>query len=117
MTDMTMEIAAAFLLSYTAWAAFALAMRKHSRRVWSDASTPLRRETRMASRLVGAVCLALSFIACVSQWGWAGGSVAWFGVLTATALGFVFLLAYAPRLAAGTAGATLLASPAAFYIM
>jgi len=46
------------------------------------------------------LALALALWLCSLVWGWAIGPVAWFGLLSTAALGFVFLLPYAPRFAA-----------------
>jgi hypothetical protein len=92
--------------SYAGWAALALAMDRHHRQLWRHAPSGNR---SIALRAAGGAGLALSFAACIPHWGWAIGPVAWFGVLFASALGFVLLLTYAPRAAAGLA---LLAVPA-----
>lgn len=90
-------------LAYAGFAALCLAMERHHGEVFGTRRIPPRR--RIALRVVGWLLLAASLPACVAGWGWAFGTVAWCGVLTAAALLVVLLLPYRPRLMAALAPA------------
>ena len=95
-----MLVLSAFALSYAGWVSLALGQDKYHRQVWSRGAHPA---TRRLLKLLGVLYLAISMVVSVAAWGGSIGFVAWFGVLTAGAIPFVFLLPYAPRAAAGCA--------------
>ncbi|WP_424811814.1 DUF3325 domain-containing protein [Roseococcus sp. YIM B11640] len=84
-------------LAYAGFLALCLSLERHYRDVVGGRPSSRR---VLALRVLGWALIALSAWPCVSVWGWAMGSVGWFGLLTAAALGLVYLLPYAPRLAA-----------------
>lgn len=79
----------ALLMLLAGWSLLALAMPRHARQM-------LRRDVRRAvwPRLLGWICLGLSYPLCGLAWGWRIGSVAWFCAATAAGLMLVFLLPY-----------------------
>lgn len=87
---------AAFALAYAGWAALSLAMGRHYRQVAGRAPAP---HLATGLRLTGTVALVLSLFACANASGWSVGTVVWFGILSATGLAWIALLAGAPRLA------------------
>ena len=89
-----MTALAPFILAFAGFAALALAMQRHHRALFGRAPG---RGTASALRLAGAGGLAAALWACAESWGWAIGSVAWVGVLSAAALAVVLLLALAGR--------------------
>lgn len=93
----------AIALAYAGFAALCLAMERHHGEVFGTRRIPPRRS--IALRLSGWALLAVSFPTCIADWGWAFGSVAWCGVLTAAALPIVLLLPYRPRAMAALAPA------------
>lgn len=86
-----------FFVCYAGLLALSLAMDRHHSQIRHGKPAPL---LRRALRLAGWSLLALALWLCSLAWGWAIGPVAWFGLLSTAALGFVFLLPYAPRFAA-----------------
>ncbi len=82
-----MWLAAALIASFAGWAALALAMERHHRRLWRQ---PPGQAKAIALRVTGTALLALAFAACVMQWNGSLGAVAWFGVLSASGLAFIF---------------------------
>jgi len=94
------------ILSYSGCAALALAMDHHHRQVWQRQASGF---IRLVWRTIGSICLGCAWAVCVVHSGGSTGTVAWFGLLSASALGFILLSSYAPRTAAGLA---LLAIPA-----
>lgn len=93
-------VLSAFALSYAGWVSLALGQDKYHRQVWSRSPRPA---TKRLLKLLGVLYLAVSMAVSIAAWGGAIGFVAWFGVLTAGAIPFVFLLPYAPRMAAAAA--------------
>ncbi|MEP0337250.1 MAG: DUF3325 domain-containing protein [Alphaproteobacteria bacterium] len=84
-------IVLAFFLSFAAWTALAFAMNRHRRDMgWVRATSTQRAILRVA----GGGLLAASLWACAGQWGWSMGTVAWFGVMTVSALSLVMALAF-----------------------
>jgi hypothetical protein len=96
----------ALILAYSGCATLALAMDRHHRQVWQRQVSGL---ARLALRLTGSLCLGAAWAVCAVHSGWSTGTVAWFALLSASALGFILLSSYAPRAAAGLA---LMAIPA-----
>jgi len=76
------------------FAALALAMDRHRRQVRLCSAGVC---TRLSLRFIGALFLGLSFAACVLLSGWSVGPVLWIGLLNASALVLVLLLAHAPQ--------------------
>ncbi|MPY69295.1 MAG: DUF3325 family protein [Alphaproteobacteria bacterium] len=89
-----MSALSAFILAFAGFAALALAMDRHHRTLFDRAPG---RGAALTLRLAGTAGLAASLFACADRWGWAIGAIAWFGVLSAVALGVVLLLAALPR--------------------
>tara|TARA_X000001316_G_scaffold6811_1_gene1670 strand:- start:179 stop:460 length:282 start_codon:yes stop_codon:yes gene_type:complete len=87
-------IVLAFFLSFAAWTALAFAMNRHRRDMGWVRATPVQ---RIMLRVAGGGLLAASLWACAGHWGWSMGTVAWFGVMTASALSLVLALAFRPR--------------------
>ncbi|MGE0254800.1 MAG: DUF3325 family protein [Alphaproteobacteria bacterium] len=89
-----------FTLAYAGLAALALAMERHQRQVWRR---PLAVHWRRLLRPLGWLAIAVAFAAAVAAEGWSLGPVAFTGLLALAGLALVFLLAFAPRLAAAFA--------------
>lgn len=87
-----------FALTYTGWAALCFAMSRHAREVLRQEPSPLQRRLL---RTAGWLALTVSLLMVAAHTGWPIGAVEWFGMLTASAVSFVLLLSYHPRLAAG----------------
>ena len=87
-----------FALTYTGWAALCLSMSRHARELLQREPTPLQRQLLRAA---GWIALTVSLLMAAAQAGWPIGTVEWFGMLTASAVSFVLLLTYSPRVAAG----------------
>jgi hypothetical protein len=87
-----------FALTYTGWAALCFAMSRHGREVLQRELSPLQRHLLRAA---GWLALASSLFMVAARGGWPIGTVEWLGMLTASAVSFVLLLSYYPRLAAG----------------
>ncbi|MFC4311146.1 DUF3325 domain-containing protein [Steroidobacter flavus] len=87
-----------FALTYSGWAALCFAMSRHAREVLQREPTPLQRHLLRAA---GWIALIVSLFMAAAHAGWPIGTVEWFGMLTASAVSFVLLLTYRPRLAAG----------------
>ena len=87
-----------FALTYTGWAALCFAMSRHARELLQQEPTPLQRQLLRAA---GWIALTVSLLMAAAQAGWPIGTVEWFGMLTASAVSFVLLLTYYPRVAAG----------------
>lgn len=87
-----------FALTYTGWAALCLSMSRHARELLQREPTPLQRHLL---RTAGWIALTVSLLMAAARAGWPVGTVEWFGMLTASAVSFVLLLTYYPRLAAG----------------
>ncbi len=84
-------IVLAFFLSFAAWTALAFAMNRHRRDLgWARATSG----QRTVLRCVGGSLLAASLWACAEHWGWSKGTVAWFGVMAASAGILVLALGY-----------------------
>lgn len=87
-----------FALTYTGWAALCLSMSRHARELLQREPTPLQRRLLRAA---GWIALTVSLLMAAARAGWPIGTVEWFGTLTASAVSFVLLLTYYPRVAAG----------------
>lgn len=87
-----------FALTYTGWAALCFAMSRHAREVLRRELKPIQRHLL---RGAGWIALTVSLFLAAAHAGWPIGTVEWFGMLTASAVSFVLLLTYLPRLAAG----------------
>lgn len=87
----------AMALSYNGLLFCCLAMSKHYRHVFSHAPTGTR---RLLFKMTGWLMLIGSFVTSVMANGWSFGPVEWIGGLAVTGLMLVFLLPYAPRVAA-----------------
>jgi hypothetical protein len=73
-------------------------MSRHAREVLRREPTPLQRQLLRAA---GWIALTVSLLMAAAQTGWPIGTVEWLGMLTASAVSFVLLLTYYPRVAAG----------------
>ena len=91
---------ATILLAYAGLAAFALAMDRHYRQMRGQ-KRGCPPQLRIALGIGGAAIQVLSLWAAARSWGWAEGSVAWFGAISGAATVLALLLAYHPRLALG----------------
>jgi len=87
-----------FALTYSGWAALCFAMSRHARELLQREPTPLQRHLL---RTAGWIALIVSLLMAAARAGWPIGTVEWFGMLTASAVSFVLVLTYYPRLAAG----------------
>lgn len=87
-----------FALTYTGWAALCFAMSRHAREALRREPPPLQRHLLRAA---GWLALTVSLLLAATEAGWPIGTVQWLGMLTASAVSFVLLLTYYPRLAAG----------------
>lgn len=87
-------IVLAFFLSFAAWTALAFTMNRHRHDMGWARAAPVQ---RIMLRSADGGLLATSLWACAGQWGWSMGTVAWFGVMTASALSLVLALAFRPR--------------------
>jgi len=87
-----------FALTYSGFAALCLAMSRHAREVLKRDLPPPQRH---GLRVFGWLALMVSLLMAAAHAGWPIGTVEWFGMLTASAVSFVLLLTYHPRLAAG----------------
>lgn len=87
-----------FALTYTGWAALCFAMSRHAREVLQREPTPLQRHLL---RIAGWIALTVSLFMAAARTGWPIGTVEWLGMLTASAVSFVLVMTYYPRLAAG----------------
>lgn len=87
-----------FALTYSGWAALCLATSRHARDVLGRDLPPPQRQ---GLRVAGWTALTASLFMVAGRTGWPIGAVEWFGMLTASAVSFVILLTYVPRLAAG----------------
>lgn len=87
-----------FALTYSGWAALCFAMSRHAREVLRREPTPIQRQLLRAA---GWIALTVSLLMAAAQTGWPIGTVEWLGMLTASAVSFVLLLTYYPRVAAG----------------
>jgi hypothetical protein len=86
-----------FFTCYAGWFALCLAMDRHHAQVLHG--KPPHSRPQLLRRL-GWTLLGVALWLCTRTWGWAIGPVAWLGLLSAAAMGLVFLLPYAPRFAA-----------------
>ncbi|HJR77023.1 MAG TPA: DUF3325 domain-containing protein [Nitrospiraceae bacterium] len=86
-----------FALSYNGLLALCLAMPKHYRQVFAQTpgATPVH-----LFRLGGWLSLMASLAVSIAVNGWSFGPIEWVGMLAVTSLGLVFMLPYAPRVAA-----------------
>ena len=87
-----------FALTYTGWVALSLAMSRHAREILQREPSPLQRHLLRAA---GWFALTVSLLLAAAHTGWPIGTVEWFGMPPASAVSFVLLLSYYPRLAAG----------------
>ena len=86
-----------FALSYNGLLALCLAMPKHYRQVFTHAPAEGR---VLLFRLGGWLSLSISLAVSIAVNGWSFGPVEWIGMLAFTGLALVFMLPYAPRMAA-----------------
>lgn len=86
---------AAFCAAFGGFAALSLAMDRHYAQCHGRGITPPTQ--RRWLRLAGTTGLTLSLLSCLLRQGSSQGWVLWCGVLTASALGMVLVLAYTPR--------------------
>jgi hypothetical protein len=86
----------AVALAYSGLTGVCLAMNRHHRQVWHRPASSRR---ALLLRLAGLLLLAGSVVACMSAEGTARGIVAWFGIVSVTAVGLVALLPVSPRAA------------------
>ena len=77
-------------------AALCFVMHRHAREVLKRDLSPLERR---CLRSLGWDALTVSLFMAAAHRGWPIGTVEWFGMLTASAVSFVLLLTYVPRLA------------------
>ena len=103
-----------FALTYSGLAALCFAMHRHGREVLKRDLPPLQRQ---GLRALGLSALTVSLFMAAARTGWPIGTVEWFGMLTASAVSFVLLLTYVPRLAAGLAVGLPLCAAAAGWIV
>ena len=103
-----------FALTYSGLAALCFAMHRHGREVLKRDLSPLQRH---GLRALGWGVLTVSLFMAAAHAGWPIGTVEWFGMLTASAVSFVLLLTYVPRLAAGLAVGLPLCAAAASWIV
>ena len=99
--DKHFAVCLVFFVCYAGMLALCLAMDRHHAQVIKGKKPHPPR--RIGLRIAGWSLIAGALWLCSLAWGWAIGPVAWLGLLSAAALGLVFLLPYAPRLAAGLA--------------
>lgn len=99
----------ALLLCYAGWAGLSLSMDRHFLHVSRRLATARR---RLGLRLGGWLLLGASLWAALSGHVLGVGLVQWSALLMFSALAWVLLLPYRPRLAVWVAGLGLLASPA-----
>ena len=78
-------------------AALCLSMSRHGRELLQREPTPLERHLLRAA---GWIALIVSSLMAAARAGWPIGTVEGFGMLTASAVSFVLLLTYYPRLVA-----------------
>lgn len=96
----------AFLCFLTALAGFALmglSQTDHHR--WALGRAPVRPPARNL-RIAGAVLIGASFFPAAAAWGWAFGSVSWFGLLSLAAGILLIIRSYVPSRAARDAAST-----------
>jgi hypothetical protein len=86
-----------FALSYNGLLALCLAMPKHYRQVF--AQPPIATPVHLF-RLGGWLSLGVSLVVAIVVNGWSFGPIEWVGILAVTGLALVFMLPYAPRVAA-----------------
>lgn len=89
-----MMVVLALLTAYAGFALLALAMDRHYRQVRGGSIPP---GMRLLLRAGGSTWLALSLAASVAHDGWSDGFVLWWGVLSASGIAVVLMLALAPR--------------------
>lgn len=108
-----MTAALALVLSYSGFAALGFATERHHRGAWGR--SPERR-TVWALRFAGAALLLVALALCVRASAGSNGVLQWLGSLSVAGIALVFLLPFAPRLAAFLAAALpLLAALAAAF--
>lgn len=100
-----MSLLLAWALCYAGFTALCITSERHHAAFW--AGTPSRRAV-LPLRALGFALLAgaLAICAAPSPASASAGIVAWFGILTATAVPLAFALPYAPRLVVRTAFAS-----------
>lgn len=103
-----------FALTYAGLAALCFAMSRHGREVLKRDLPPLQRH---GLRTLGWGALTVSLLMAAARTGWPIGTVEWFGMLTASAVSFVLLLTFVPRLAAGMAVGLPLCAAAVVWIV
>ena len=95
--DKSLVLYLVFFVCYGGMLGLCLAMDRHHAQILHGRPRP---QVRTALRAGGWLLLGVALWLCTLAWGWAVGPVAWFGLLSAAALGLAFLLPYAPRFAA-----------------
>lgn len=95
-------------LNYNGLLALCVAMPKHYRQVMRH---PLTGADGYLFKIGGWVALILSFAASGTANGWSFGPVEWVGMLAVSGLSLVFLLSYAPLIAALLGVLALLTMP------
>lgn len=104
-------MALALVSTYAAWLMLSLSMGRHHRQLCGREAIG---GSQAWYRVGGVAGLLAGYAGCAWQWGWSVGAVAWCGVLSATSLLFVLLLAWRPRWAVwALVGLAGLALPAA----
>lgn len=107
-----------FALTYSGLAALCFAMNRHGRHAANEVLkrdlSPLQRH---GLRALGWCALTVSLLMAAAHTGWPMGTVEWFGTLTTSAVSFVLLLTFVPRLAAGLAVGLPLCAAAAGWII
>lgn len=94
----------ALAVSFPGFALLSVAMDRHGQDVLGRSLPP---PLRRASRIGGALLLAVALAVCVQTQGASIGTAEWFGVLSLAAMGVGLTLTYAPRRLAPLAGASL----------
>ncbi len=97
---MTEPLWMSFALAYAGFTAVCFALDRHSAKV---SSRPSAKHIATLLRICGYALLALAAVPCVRALDGSTGFVMWFGVLSVAALSLIFLLPFAPRLAAAFA--------------
>lgn len=93
---MLADFFAAWAFAYIGMLALCQGLERHYKQVWNNAPSPgLCRILRAA----GWLSLVLSMYFCAQAWGWAMGSIGWFGLISLSGFGLLMLLPYRSRLA------------------
>jgi hypothetical protein len=92
-----------FLVAFAGFALMGLSQSDHYR--WAFARAPARPLARRL-RIAGAAVIAFSLPPAGYAWGWAFGSVGWFGLLSLAAGSLLIIRTYLPSRAARDAAST-----------